>query len=682
MKQALGVAASNQKAGAEEAIHLHQELEKLSGEELMRIARLWQLKYKSEEKRSLLKAVMAAMQDSFYMKGVLEKLSSTQMHIYSFLLKSKEAFMTLSEISRKIGLPPTNTEMELSVLKRYFLVQQRKNRERLTNNLDRYYCYAESGRLVNLDELKYSKGLKIHFKAKLIGRPLPMEWRKVLGSHASSNGVFDEDSSHSAGLEENLAKIFRFLKDIEQELVRECFQQGGIMEMSMAREFLRSYKQDWVPVAKKLHELGILIDEYYMERKFIRILLMPEEVFNYLQQHPLISKAARSTRQRQSGSYSNDYDFCINIKRLILYISRRGINLAKSGKIKQVDLRETQDSFLQTDMSLFIEKSQLYQVELLLPVLRLFNIVRIKYHDVVLRNDHEQVLDMPYPQLLEKTLKLILSVLQKRSHHYEELFSAADVPFPEKALWEECVAYIKHHKKFIYHVLIASLLRKHLVLAPAFAIEHFSTDLQNLRRKLSSVLFYLQLLGLIEVDYPQRWIAFSRLGRQFFLDEKLAAADAKGAVILNPDMTLVAIPEKLSLESLRLLKSFCHLQSYDNIYTFQVTKASFQQAILLKEKAEDFLKMLEKTVRHKLSQNFLFSVKEWSSSLPLLRIVDECVVVQTKNPEHMVALLGQIANKRIVQEKIGDNTILIHPAKIPELISYAEKLDLLVKLVR
>ena len=666
---------------AEEKNTLQQELDKLELEGLQRLAQLWNIPNIGQEKRAVIKKLLAGMQDDFYIKGVLEKLSSTQVTIYSSLLSSKAKVMTLGDIARKISVPPMNAEMELGVLKRYYLVYQRKNRERLTNNLDRYHYYSESGQYVEVDFNERNKKLKVSLPKVLLGRPLSSEWRQILKSKVRSNGSFDPKSSIVAAEPENLAKIISRWSPIEQEVVRACFYQGGVLEMSRVRELLHAHKQGWENVVRKLNDSGVVLDDYYIDSKFVRVILLPQEVFNYLQKNPLPLSEKKGLRERQSRKFCNDMDFFLNIKKLIVYISCRGISLAKSGKIKQVDLREMEDSLLHNDIGLFIEKSQSYQVELLLPVMRLLDIVRVKNQDVVLRNDYEKILKMNYFQFIPHVLEAVLTERQRRSF-YEDIFTALDVPFPRQELWEECLAHIQKYKRIMHRILMAMIIRNHLVIGRSFHIHDFQIQLGQLSRELTSVLFYLQLFGLIQVEYPERWLSLSDLGHHVFSKKALPNKEQKGSLIINADMSVVAIPEKLSLKSLLLLKSFADIKSFDNVYTFQISKKSLQKGILLKEKVKDFVQVLKNCSRREPSQNFLFSIKDWSASLPLVHIADECVIVQTKEAKHMELLLGQISGKRIVQEKISKNTILLHPNKISEVIEAAEKLELLVRLVR
>ena len=660
---------------------LQQELDKLEVESLKRIAKLWNIQNQTKEKKIFIKYLMQGMQNEFYIKGVLEKLSSTQVSIYSILLNSKDNVVNLGDIARKLSIPPMNTEMELSVLKRYYLVYQRKNRERLTNNLDRYHYYPESGSLVSTEKNEKNKKIKLSLAEVLTDKVITNEWKKVFRQSIKSKTIFNEKIISTLSKGEYLKKAMALWGPIEKEIVQECFYQGGILEMSQVREIVRVHKKPWEFIIQKLHTNGLIVDEYYIDEKFIRILVIPQEVFEYLRRNPLIEKSKKGIQSRQAKKVSNDLDFFLNMKKLIVDISRKGINLAKSDKIKQVELREIEENFIQIDTSLFIEKSQIYQVELLLPIMRLLDIVRIKNQSIVLRNEYESILHTDTYALMKKILRIILEKKDRR-YFYENTFIAKDIPFPKKNLWQECLNYIQENERVLFTVIMSSIIRKHLLLSRTLQIKEFPSQLIELRREITSVLFYMQLFGIIEIEYPERWVSISNFGKSFLEKQNLPGKDEKGGIILNPDMSLIAIPEKISLKSMLVLKTFTEIKSFDNVYTMQITKKSFQNAILLKEKPQTLLNTLKDCYSLKLSQNFLFSIKEWSKSFPLVEITDECVLVRTKEPQNMELLVGQLEGKRIIQENVGPNTILIYPSKIPEVIETAEKLELLIRLIR
>ncbi len=661
---------------------LQLELEKLDIPALKRVAQVWNIQKLGKDKKAIVKSLTAAMNDAFYVRGILEKLSATQVVIYTSILKSKKNILTLGEISRKINLPPVNTEMELGVLKRYFLVYQRKNRERLTNNLDKYYYYPESGAVVRMETNEKGEKFRTNLAKTLEARDaVPDAWARALGQKKGAVKNFNPALLAKTTTDEVLEKVVASLPETERELLLECFLQGGVLEISRARELIAAKKGKWEDTLRKMNLLALLQDDYYIDEKFVRVLTMPVEVFAHLQTHPLLPIQKKGTKKRQEKVTGNDLDFFLNLKKMIVYVSRKGLNLAKSGKLKQIDLKETENRLLRPDIGLFIEKSEIYQIELLLPVMRLLDIVRVKRDDIVLRNDFDKILEQD-PFRLMQTVITEIAEARNRRIQYEDVFEPLYVPFYKKEILDECVAHIMKKQKILYFVIIATMVREKLVMAKSFKIKNFQQELADLRKELTSALFYLQLLGLVSVEYPDRQAQISALGLHHFKGQPLKRDDEKGAIIINPDMSLIAIPEKLSLRGLYILKSFCELKSHDNIYTFQITRESFQEGILLKNDVKEFVDLLRTTSKNELSQNLLFSIEDWSNSLPLVTITDECVVVQTQDSRHMELLLGQISGKKIVVEKISPTTILIDGEKIPEAIAYAEKLNLIVRLIR
>ena len=665
---------------AEENV-LQAELSKLDVAGLKRVAQVWNIPNIGKDKKTIVKNLLKGMNNDFFLKGILEKLSAVQVTIYSSIIKSKGTILTLGEIARKISMPPVNAEMELGVLKRYFLVFQRKNRERLTNNLDKYHYYPESGDLVRLETNEKGQKLRQGLAAALESRDeLPDYWSDALGLK-KTQGPKDVANWELCTTPEALSGLLGSLGAAEKSLVSECFMQGGVLEFARAKDLLIARKGKWEDTIRKIHDLGVLLDVYYIDEKFVRVLVLPPELFAHLQQSPILPPQKRGTKKRQDRATQNDLDFFLDLKKMIVYISRKGLNLAKSGKIKQADLRDTENRLLKPDISLFIEKSEIYQIELLLPIMRLLDIVRVKRDDVVLRNQFDELLLMDPFKLMEKVMK-VMDDARERRVRYEDVFEPMYVPFYQKAIFTDCINYVARHGGVPFFVVIASLVREKLVLAKSFRIKNFQAELAELRRETTSALFYQQLLGLLAVEYPDRTVRVSELGQHYLKGSPLTRKDEPGGVIINPDLSLIAIPENLSLRGLSLLKTFCELKSYDNIYQFQLTRESFQEGLLLKQKREALIDLLKKTSKNELSQNLLFSVEDWSRALPLVTITDECVVLQTSEPNHMELLLGQINGKKIVIEKVSPTTVLIDAEKIQETIGIAEKLNLIVRLIR
>ncbi len=651
------------------------ELLKIDGNTLKRLLTIWNIKKLPKDKKSQIRLLMDAIEDEFYVKGILEKLSSIQIQIYLEIISQPEMMLTLGEIAKRFSLPPNSAEMELGVLKRYFLVYQRKNRERLTNTLDRYYAYPQSAKTIFIKEKKIHDIFTQSIK-KIIENKIKENQLNQL------DPVWQVDQKWNETLiNETLRGLIDALSEVEEELILTAFNQGGVIEINHARDIIEKNKEKWEDVIIKLNAQLLLLDEYYIEDKFIRILVLPDDVFDYIVKNPIISKANKGIKKSLERTSENNLDFFINIKKLMIYILKRGITLSKSGKLKQTDLRDTENYLLPVDIQLFKEKSQIFQVELLLTIMRILDIVRVKKDDVVLRNDWEEVLRLEPIDILKRTLKAIEDS-EERLIKYEEIFEPIYVPFYKKQIFQKVIKVLQKQERNVYYVIMAILVRENIVLDKNFEIKYFIDNYSNYVKELVSVLFYLQLFGYLKVEYPDRWISFSQLGLHFIKKLPLKKDDEQGGIAINQDLSIIAFPEKLSLNGLYYLKLFCELKSFENIYTFQFTRNSFMDALLINEDSEKFLNFLKKTSINELPQNLIFSINEWKNNIPLLTITDECVVVKTKEPNHLELLLGQIHNKELIIEQLSPTSIIIEQDGIPEIIEISEKLNLVVKLIR
>ncbi len=651
---------------------LLNELLKIDGNSFKRLLSIWNIKKIPKDKKGQIKELMNAMEDEFYVKNILEKLSSLQNAIYFEIINSPELMLTLGAITKKFNIPPNTAEIELGVLKRYFLIYQRKNRERLTNTLDRYYAYPQSAKTVQYELNRNNE----KFKTSLVN---------VLNDRRKTKPSLLEKiwlESTEKNINDVLQELFQNLSDIEEELILMAFQQGGILDINIARETIEKNKLKWEDIIIKLNKQLLLIDDYYIDEKFIRLLIMPVEVFQYIVDNPIVPKTPAGVKKSLEKVVKNDLDFFINIKKLISYILKRGINLSKSGKLKQTDLRDTENFLLHVDIELFKEKSQIYQIELLLCIMRVLDIVRIKKDDVVLRNNWEEYLSLEPQEILKRTLKNI-EELEDKYIRFEDIFDPVYVPYYKKKILQSVVKALLKQEKKIYYVIMGILVRENLILDKNFKIKDFPDQYVNYQKELVSTLFYLQLFGLLVVEYPDRWISFSEFGLYIFKKQPLRKDTIhKGEIIVNTDLTIIAFPEKISYYGLALLKLFCELKSFENIYTFQFTRESFYSALLIQQDVQKFLKYLEQASVSDLPQNLIFSINDWKNNIPLISITDECVVVKTREPAHMELLLGQITSRDVVIEHLGPNTIIIEQDKIYEVIEIAERLNLLVKLIK
>ena len=150
---------------------LLEELGKLEKEQLLGVADVWGLGKPSGDKRALIQLLSKTFVDPYHLKTVLEKLTPLQVKIYAVILNSKQV-LTLGEVSRKIQLQPINVEKELAVLKHIMLLYQKKNRERITHNLDKYIPFDEFRKTISTDGNSRGEKFQISIRREVEHTPV------------------------------------------------------------------------------------------------------------------------------------------------------------------------------------------------------------------------------------------------------------------------------------------------------------------------------------------------------------------------------------------------------------------------------------------------------------------------------------------------------------------------------
>ena len=657
---------------------LKEELQEIPRDKQVSIAEVWDIPKKQLDKRNLIPIFLKHLTDEYYIKGILERLTPLQVRIYTLIIGSK-IVLTLGEIARKVKMQPINIEKELAVLKYLLLVYQKKNRERITNTLDKYHPFEEISALISVSVNDDSEKFKLSIK-KMIQRSgfenLNKKYISIVGKKI--NLIEFSDKTIEDSIFDKI--IHSFLNEKELVLLVEAFNNGGILEINSVRIILDEQKLDIEPTLKKLDDFNILKDVYYVDERFVRVLSIPVELFDYLVRNPIFIPE-EGIKERQDQTVCNRLDFILNMKRLLLFISNKGITLSQSEKLKQSDMRRSEEYLVEIDRSLFREKSQIYQIEVILPILKLFELIDIRGDNIILEPSFENFVNQESLSLLEQLTQLVLDASEKRMVG-SDIFLPFDIPFYKQEVLNTCVNIIHENKGVYAKVMIAQNIRETVILSPNFKIMDFKMQYLQKRGLLVSSLFYMNLFGLLDVKYPERWINLSELGEYIFFKKEIRTHDDQNALYVNSDATVIAMPEHLSLQSLHLLKSFAYLKSFDNIYTFQLTKESLQEGILLGNSISEFKDFLHKFSKNQIPQNIMFSIEEWTNELPVVNIEEGVILLETSNAELKEKLLGSFQDKKIIRKDLSPTALVIEKGKVPDVMLVAEKLEMIVKLVR
>jgi hypothetical protein len=675
------MANTNTTTNPEKENVLITELSKLEISDLKKIATHWNIpKFSAKDKRTSINQLLIAFTDEFLLKGILEKLTPIQVTIFTQILKNKQV-QTLGEIVRKTGLPSLNAETELGVLRKYNLIYQRKNRERLTNNLDKYHAYPEIAELIKMDINNKGEKFKLSLDKVLPKTPIKTispDWIKQLNLKKPDS---IDELTKTALTEESISKSISSLSELERDLLLYIYSNGGVLEAEVVRSYIVVNRGKFEIALPNITNRFLAIDTYYIDERFVRIVSIPKEILHYIQAHTVLPSVKKGTKQKQEKIAKNDLDFFLNIKKMISFVSRKGLSLAKSGKVKQADNKRTEQELLKLDLEIFPEKGQVYQIELILPILKILNLVDIKGENIILLPEVDQYQKKDIFEVMNQVIHEVNEVRTRRFNP-PEVFSAIEVPFYDKPILDKCVGIIISMGKVNPSVIFSNVIRDNLILAPGFRMKNFQSDLMDLRKEIISAVFYLHLFGLLEVDYPARLLSLSDLGRHYFQSKSIPKHTEKGGITINPDFSIIAFPEKCSMHGIHLLKVFTELKDYDRVYTFMLTKESFQTGILLGYDPSMFIQFLKESSKADLAQNLIFLFDDWGRNLPMVNITEDCVLLKTNDLHVMELLMGQIKGKKIIIEEISNDAVLIDKAKIQDVIQVAEKLNLIIKLTR
>ncbi len=657
---------------------LAEELSKLSHYHLRNMVNVWGMPVRANcTKPTLISKIMHYYMDDYYLKGVLENLTPLQVTILCVILESKTV-LTLGEISRSIRVQPINVEKELSVLKHFLLIYQKKNRARITSNLDKYPPYDEVKNRILTDKNIKGNKLRITIEKMVSTKDIDTfskEYLHLLGKNISKDNLVTQATSTSF-----LEKVLTKLSNEEAILIDEIFQNGGILEINHARLILEENKLNQEVAIRRLDNLQIVKDLYFVEHRFIRMLIMPVEFFEYLKENPLVIREVGITAMEEK-ILSNEFDFIINLKKLLLFISNKGFTLTQSQSIKQVDLKKTEEHMIDIDVSLFRKKSHIYQVEIALPILKLFNLVSLKTDHLILENNFEEFIKEDILVLLQDILAKIKETENKYTKG-EGFFLPTSLSFYDQATFHECIEMIGTTGHISTKTIIAQMIREKVVLSPTFSIQEFRTSYMAEYKRLVSALLYMQLFGIITVYYPERTIELSEIGKYLFFQEPLTMESTKGCLYVNPDGSILAMKDEMSLFDIAILKAFCVLQEKSYVYNFILNRDSVQQGILLGYSIDKLHTLLVEKSKTKLPQNLSFWVEDWTKELPIIVIEEGVVLLETSNPQLKQLLVGQLRNSRIVLKDISPTTMIIDKTKIKDVMLLAEKFDMIVKLIR
>ena len=78
----------------------------------------------------------------------------------------------------------------------------------------------------------------------------------------------------------------------------------------------------------------------------------------------------------------------------------------------------------------------------------------------------------------------------------------------------------------------------------------------------------------------------------------------------------------------------------------------------------------------------MFLISSWSEEIPIVRIEEGVVLLETSDPKLTELLLGSLKGKKIIRKELSPTALVIAGNRVQEVMDAAEKLEMIVKLIR
>lgn len=193
---------------------------------------------------------------------------------------------------------------------------------------------------------------------------------------------------------------------------------------------------------------------------------------------------------------------------------------------------------------------------------------------------------------------------------------------------------------------------------------------------------YLLCAGVCEVIYSNMqpvYLKLSPFGEKVFnvlfpslesLASDMAAKKkpARRAASLTPDFKLIC--ENLDIGQYIKILCFSNLLSFDNIFTFEITKETIIRSIKLGMCFSDFKNFIQKTVRGDAPENVIKSVSDWYLSVAVMSET-KCVLIGfSAAPEKLAEIEKDAHFTSNVIMKVKSNQYIALPEKIETVKKY------------
>ena len=606
-----------------------ESIKKLNTEKQKELARF----LKSDQSGE--KALSRALLSITGLYSILKNLSTEERRIVRIVYTEGDG-ITLGELEKKMNTGIPDLEHMTRELSQRLMVYVIKNRQLLTNKLDKIYAIDEVSSLLNIKEcsdiLEKLKKQRICLEQKktdpaLLEKVNSAKTEKLLQYIADSGGI-------------------AFFEDVSSLFSPSTL--NNILEKALEEKLVSLY--------------------HNLDPDFRTYIVINEKLL------PLMIRESGDEKGKTPGVIHNGYRFIINMLHAYDSISTYGLFLTKQMQFRKIDYKRIVTSMinLRNTGGELADRENICQ-------LALFFLVRLKA--LRLQKDISKISlsklknDLENPQNL--TVRMLQSLDDPKNTH--ELFMP---PFavPSYRLAQLIIRTLHVLSEtgpgYLKTILMTSIIietgRKNL----AEAIVNRDKRI----KEVDSALELLCLLGLISISGSIYSLsdAGCEVARLLKLKTPEQDGDTGRCVYINPDFSLMVPVRELPSSSLFIIMAWTQMIKDDVILNAQISRSSIITAHKRGLSLTPFMETLARCSKNEIPQNMKFQLNEWSRQT-LKITVTESTILKSSDPGFFDEITYSKFPSAIV-EIINPNYAIIDRKYLDDIIKLAGKHNAVISL--
>lgn len=581
------------------------------------------------------KTLSSNMQNPTGMHRILKSLEPDELKLFKAVYEDDEEVKNFNTLEKKIHLSVSLIDRYSTSLSRKALIYVIKNRQLLTNKMDKIYLIKEIA-----DQLNFTGTADILEHLAELHRVLQEKNRGETGKKTPKTDAKGE------------------------ALILEIAEAGGILSLERILENEKHHA-----VFEKLLSDGLIRLVHVISHPDISIILLnPSAV-------PLLDTISLKRKTDTTLAVNNHYRMVLNLLLSYDIISTFGLFLTKQNQIRKIDLKRISDALVKTH-GINGEESDREKTALL--VLYWFNALE----SVKIVRDAASITLRPLQKELENPAAMVIKLL----HALDKQDKVVEVFRPEKKLppYRSLTGILKIMAALSESDMQYLRWTIHTGRLAASGKKHFYSHLkerETIFNEIDAELNLLCLMGLISLEHGKVHITDigEEVAHRLFKsslprEEKMYTP----SIYINPDFTLILAENELPSIDLYHIMAHTEIENDDVIIHTTITRESIIRAHKRGLSLENFLNTLDAHARNKIPQNLVFLLSEWAKQT-INVTMKRAILLETDHPSFLDEITyGQKDDSLI--KRISPNHAIIAKDFIETVVKKARKKDAAISL--